>query len=144
MKVHLHSLNSALDGVGRSTPRTDCLNPRGKRLATHSKSDQVSLFNRSGRVRKVSPPPGFDGQSSYPVAIPTELPSHLGIHCLQETHFTHQFCSATAVPHTLYTKHTTRKHRHFRFSQRCCGFMLCRPVNSYGRFGGTLQFHLQY
>ena len=29
---------------------------------------------RSGEVRKISPPPGFDPQTVQPVAIPTELP----------------------------------------------------------------------
>jgi hypothetical protein len=29
---------------------------------------------RSGRVRKISPPPGFDPRTVQPVAIPTELP----------------------------------------------------------------------
>ena len=38
---------------------------------------------RSGQVRKISPPPGFDPRTVQPVAIPTTLPGpHYNVHVL--------------------------------------------------------------
>jgi hypothetical protein len=51
-----HPLNSALDGGGWSTPRLGRLTPGGK-PATHFIGGWVGLRGRSGRLRKIRPPP---------------------------------------------------------------------------------------
>ena len=60
------SLTSALDGVGWLTPRAGRLTPaRGPvRLVKEPRSGPV----RSGRLRKISSPPGFDPRAVYSVA----------------------------------------------------------------------------
>jgi rRNA maturation protein Nop10 len=61
------SLTSALDGGGWSTPRPGRLTP--------GKETRYALYRRlggpqgrSGRVRKISTPPGFDPRTVQPVA----------------------------------------------------------------------------
>jgi hypothetical protein len=61
------SLTSALAGGGRSTPRPGRLTP--------GKENRYPLYRRlggpkgrTGRVRKISPPPGFDAGTIQPVA----------------------------------------------------------------------------
>ena len=61
------SLTSALDGVGcqrhtprRFTPTKETRDPLYRRLGGPQ--------DRSGRVRKISPPPGFDPRTVQPVA----------------------------------------------------------------------------
>jgi hypothetical protein len=72
--IALLSLTLALDEGGWSTPRPGRFTP--------GKETQYPLYRRlggpqgrSGRVRKISPPPGFDPLTVQPVrvAIPTEL-----------------------------------------------------------------------
>jgi hypothetical protein len=60
--------------VVSTTPRP--LYPR-ERPGTHCSYRRLGgPLHRSGRVRKISPPPGFDPRTVHPVvvAIPTELP----------------------------------------------------------------------
>ena len=42
--------------------------PPGKRPGTHYTGGWVGSQSRSGRVRKISPPPGFDTRTVQPVA----------------------------------------------------------------------------
>ena len=51
---------------GRSLPPGEARYPLYRRLGGPQ--------SRSGQVRKISPPPGFDPRTVQPVAIPTELP----------------------------------------------------------------------
>jgi hypothetical protein len=61
------SLTSALDGDEWSTPRPGCFTPGKKtRYPFHRKLG--GLQGRCGRVRKISPPPGFDHRIIQPVA----------------------------------------------------------------------------
>jgi hypothetical protein len=53
------SLTSVLDGGGWSRPRSGRINPG---------NDLVESQGRSGRVRKISPPPVFDPRTIQPVA----------------------------------------------------------------------------
>ena len=53
------SLTSVLDGGGWSTPRSGRIN---------SGNDLVGSQDRPGRLRKISPPPGFDPRTVQPVA----------------------------------------------------------------------------
>jgi hypothetical protein len=66
------SLISALDGDGWSTPRPGRFTP-GKETRYPFYRWLGRPQGRSGRVRKISPPPGFDPLTVQRVAIPTEL-----------------------------------------------------------------------
>ena len=57
---------SALDGGGWSTPRPAALPPGKTRYALYRRLG--GLQARSGRVRKISPLPGFDPRTVQPVA----------------------------------------------------------------------------
>ena len=59
------SLTSALDGCGWSTPRLGRFTPRKDPVPTVRVGGPHS---RSGRVRKISPPKGFDSRTVQPVA----------------------------------------------------------------------------
>ena len=59
------SLTSALDGGGWSTPRTGCFTP-GKDPVFYRRLGGPQ--GRSGRVRKIFPPPGIDRRTVQPVA----------------------------------------------------------------------------
>ena len=59
------SLTSALEGMSGQRHAPATLSP-GKRHVTHFTGDQVG--SRSGRVRKISSPPGFHPRSVQPVA----------------------------------------------------------------------------
>jgi hypothetical protein len=50
-----------------------------ERPGTHFIGGWVDPQGRSGRVRKISPPPGFDPRTVQRVAIQTELPRPTGI-----------------------------------------------------------------
>ena len=72
------SLTSALDGSGWSTPRPGRCTPGKTRYPLYGRLGGPQ--DRSGRVRKISPPPGFDPPIVHPVgsrytdwAIPTQL-----------------------------------------------------------------------
>jgi len=67
------TLTSALDGVGWSTPRPGRSLPLGKtRYPLNRRLGGPQ--GRSGQVRSISPPPGFDSRTVQPVVpIPTEL-----------------------------------------------------------------------
>jgi hypothetical protein len=54
--------------------------PPGKRPGTHFTGGWVGPQGRSGRVRKISPPPGFDPRTVQPVAsryADWAIPAHL-------------------------------------------------------------------
>jgi hypothetical protein len=57
------SLASALDGVSGQHHAPAAL-PRGKRPGTHCIGGCVGPRGRSGRMRKVSPPPEFDPRTA--------------------------------------------------------------------------------
>ena len=61
------SLTSALDGGGWSTPRPGRFTP-GKETRYPLYRRLGGPQGRSGRVRKISPTPGFDPQTVQPVA----------------------------------------------------------------------------
>jgi hypothetical protein len=61
------SSTSKLDAVGWSTPRPDRFTPQGKTRYPLYRN-LVGPQGRFGRVRKISPPPGFDPRTSQPVA----------------------------------------------------------------------------
>jgi len=61
------SSTSALDGVGRSAPRPGCFNP-GKETRYPLCWGLGGPQCRSGRVRKISPTPGFDPRTVQSVA----------------------------------------------------------------------------
>jgi len=67
------SLTSALDRGGGSTPRPAAMPPGKTQYPLYRRLDEPQ--GRSGRLRKISPPPGFDTRTvqSYRVAIPSEL-----------------------------------------------------------------------
>ena len=67
------SLTSALCGVGGQRQAPAALPPGKTRYPLYRRLSGPQ--DRSGRVRKISPPPGFDPGPSSPqrVAIPTEL-----------------------------------------------------------------------
>ena len=56
----------ALDGGGWSTPRPGRFTPRKDPVPTVQEAGWVP--GRSGEVRKISPPPGFDPRTVQPVA----------------------------------------------------------------------------
>jgi hypothetical protein len=61
------SLTSALDEGGWSTPRPSCFTPRKKtRYPLYRRLGGPQ--GRSGRLRKISPPPGFDPRTVQPAA----------------------------------------------------------------------------
>ena len=69
------SLISALDGVGGQRHVPAALPPRKTRLTLYRRMDGPQ--GRSGQVRKISPPPGFDfpdnparSQSLHPLSYP--------------------------------------------------------------------------
>ena len=68
------SLTSVLDGVGGQRHAPASL-PPGK---TRYPLDRLDGFQgRFGRVRKISPPPGFDPRTVQPVAFRyTDFPAH--------------------------------------------------------------------
>ena len=59
-------LTSALDGVGGQRNAPAVLPPGMTRNPLHRR--QGGLQGRSGQVRKISPPPGFDPRTAQPVA----------------------------------------------------------------------------
>jgi hypothetical protein len=61
------SLTSAVDGVGWLTPRTGCFTT-GKETRYAWYRRLGGLQGRSGRVRKISPTPGFDPRTVQPLA----------------------------------------------------------------------------
>jgi hypothetical protein len=60
------SLTSALDAGGWSTPRPVALPPGNTRYPLYRRLSRPQ--NRSGRMRKTSPTPGFDPRTVQPVA----------------------------------------------------------------------------
>jgi len=61
------SLTSALDGSGWLTPRPSCFTPwKENRYPLYRRLGGTQ--GRSGRVRKISPSPGFDPRTVQPVA----------------------------------------------------------------------------
>ena len=60
------SLTSALDGVGGECHASATLSPGKTRYPLHRRRDGTQ--GRSGRMRKTSPPPGFDPRTVQPVA----------------------------------------------------------------------------
>ena len=70
---------SALDGGGWSTPRPGHFTPQGKtRYILYRRL--CGPHSRSGRVRKISPPPGFDPRTVQPVAsryTDWDIPAHI-------------------------------------------------------------------
>jgi hypothetical protein len=60
------SLTSALDGVGGKRQAPAALPPRKTRYPLYGRLGGSQ--GRSGRVRKISPPPGFDPRTVQPVA----------------------------------------------------------------------------
>ena len=60
------SLTSALDGSGWSTPHPGHSAP--EKATSYILQEAGWDKGRSGRVRKISPPPGFDTQTVQPVA----------------------------------------------------------------------------
>jgi hypothetical protein len=76
------SLTSALDGDGWSTPRPGRLTPvKETRYPFCRKLGGPQGW--SGRVRKISPPPGFDRRTFHPVAsryTECAIPAHTGYH----------------------------------------------------------------
>ena len=60
------SLTSALDGVGGQRHAPAALPPANTRYPLYSRLDGPQ--GRSGRVRNISPPPGFDPRTVQPVA----------------------------------------------------------------------------
>jgi len=65
------SLTSALDGVGGRRHAPAALPPGKTRYPLYR--TQGGPHSRSGRVRKISPPQGFDPRTVQRVVIPTEL-----------------------------------------------------------------------
>ena len=66
----------ALDGSGLSTPRPAALPPGKTRYPLYRRPGGPQ--SRAGRVRKISPPPGFDPRTVQPVAsrYNCALPAH--------------------------------------------------------------------
>jgi len=62
-----HSLTSALEEVGGQRHASARFNPR-ERPNTHCTGDWVGLGVRSGRTRKISPPPVFELRTDQPIA----------------------------------------------------------------------------
>ena len=60
------SLTSALDGVGDRRHASVALTPGKTRYPLHMRLGRPQ--DRSGPVRKISPPPGFDPRTVEPVA----------------------------------------------------------------------------
>jgi len=60
------SLTSALDGVGGERRAPAALTPGKTRYLLYRRLG--GLQGRSGHVRKISPPPGFDSRTLQPVA----------------------------------------------------------------------------
>ena len=68
MCISTLSLASALDEGGWLTPRPGRINPwKESRYPLYKRLDKPQ--GRSGRVRKISPPPGFDLRTVQPIAI---------------------------------------------------------------------------
>ena len=69
VEVSLYSLTSTLDGgwVVNATPRSGRLTP-GKRRDTQCRGGGDGLQGRTGRLRKISPPTGFDPRTVQHVA----------------------------------------------------------------------------
>jgi hypothetical protein len=65
------SSNSALHGVGGQRHAAAALPPGKTRYPLYRRLGGPQ--GRSGRVREISPPPGFDPRTVQPVAIQTEL-----------------------------------------------------------------------
>ena len=66
MHSYTLSLTSALDGVGDQRHGPTSLPPGKTRYPLYRRLDRPQ--GRSGRVRKISPPPGFDPWTVQPVA----------------------------------------------------------------------------
>ena len=64
--IALLSLTSELDGGGWSTPRPGRFTPAKTRYPLYSRVGRP--LGRYGRMRKTSPPPGFDPRTVQPVA----------------------------------------------------------------------------
>ena len=61
-------------GVGGKRHASVAL-PAGMRAGTYCMADWVGPRGRSGRVRKISPPPGFDPRTVEPIASNTNVES---------------------------------------------------------------------
>ena len=69
------SLTSVLDGVGGQRHAPASLPPGKTRYPLDRRLD--GFQGRFGRVRKISPPPGFDPRTVQPVAFRyTDFPTH--------------------------------------------------------------------
>ena len=75
-----HSLPRRLDGGGWSAPRPGRFTTR-KRRGKHCTGGWVGPRAGSGRVRKISPPPGFDPQNAQPVVQSLYRLSYRGPKC---------------------------------------------------------------
>jgi hypothetical protein len=69
------SLTSALDGGRWSTPRPDRFSS-GEDTRYPSYNRLGGTQGRSGRIRKISPPPGVDPRTVQPIAIPVAALVH--------------------------------------------------------------------
>ena len=83
------SLTSALDGVGWSTQAPAALPPGKTRYPLYRRLDVPQ--GRSGRVRKISPPPWFDPWTVQPVTsryTDWAVPAHISLSVSEALHGT--------------------------------------------------------